>query len=288
MANWVKWRERIWAILPVTWQEILLNNFIQRCIAGVMLTLLSLWIVWGLPQLFPLYAWGVVLLAMREWQRMAEPDDWQRTVHYLYSSAMLLAIVQGLFGTVAAAVLVISLPLFLWLVACFIQLKRPLWFACSIIYMGLPALALISMISHYTIGSAVITYFFTVIWATDIAAYFIGRRLGGVLLAPDVSPKKTWSGFLGGLGAGTIMGILIGLFLGADQFVWLVVMSLLLSAAAQMSDLAESAIKRFYNVKDTGTMIMGHGGILDRIDSLMLSAPFFVLVQLLAGRPLPW
>ncbi len=288
MVNLASWRSKIWDIIPSRMREHLQNNFVQRCIAGTTLTLVTIWAIWAPANIFPLYLWLFILLAVREWQRMTEPGNWQQSVHYQYSLILLIAIVQGLLGTSAALILLVVLPFLMWMVAANINLNRPLWFACSVIYLTLPPLSLIHIHQSYTIGAAAVTFFFGVVWATDTAAYVIGKRIGGSLLAPDVSPKKTWSGFIGGLIAGTLAGVLLGLILETHHFAETIVISFMLSAAAQASDLLESAMKRFYDVKDTGGLIPGHGGILDRIDSLMLSAPLFALIQLIAGRPLPW
>lgn len=288
MENWANWRNKIWDAFPAAWQTQLRNNFIQRCIAGLALAFLTLWAIWSDTTVFALYLLAFALLAVREWQRMTEPQNWETSVHYQYSILVLIAIVQMMFATSTALMLLIVMPFLMWMIAMYIGLARPLWFACSVIYLALPVLSLLYVHEHSTIGSAAVTYFFGIVWATDTAAYVIGRRMGGSLLAPDVSPQKTWSGFVGGLLAGTLAGVLGGLILETHQFMETFVLAIVISLAAQGSDLIESAMKRFYNIKDSGGLIPGHGGILDRIDSLMLSAPLYALIQLLAGRPLPW
>ena len=287
MAMWKQWRDKLFAVLPAAWQPWLLNNVVQRIVAGVVLVPLVLWAIWDTSMVFALMVWGCLILVVREWQRMVEPDNWHSTVHYLYSSVILLAVVQSLLGAGAALVALIILPTFLWLVANMASLRRPLWFAFSILYLSIAPIALLTLQDGYTIGPALLTYYFGVVWATDTAAYVIGKRLGGPLLAPDVSPRKTWSGFIGGLVAGTLVGGTVAAVLGATLH-WGMGIALLISAVAQASDLCESGIKRFYSVKDTGSIIPGHGGVLDRVDSILLSAPFFVLLQFIAGRSLPW
>lgn len=288
MENLANWRSKIWLALPDGLRTQLQNNFIQRCIAGTVLSLGSLWIIWALPDFAPAYLWMFMFLGVREWQRMTEPDSWRESVHYQYSIMLLVAITQLLFGTPPALMMLLVAPFLMWMIANYIQLTRPLWFACSIIYLTLPALSLIHIYQSYTIGAAAVTYFFGVIWATDTAAYVIGRRVGGSLLAPDVSPKKTWSGFIGGMIAGTLGGVLMGIMFETHHIAETFIVSMLLAVAAQGSDLVQSAMKRFYKIKDSGGLIPGHGGILDRIDSLMLSAPLFAFIQFVAGRPLPW
>lgn len=127
-------------------------------------------------------------------------------------------------------------------------------------------------------------WMFAIVWSTDIAAYFTGRALGGPKLMPRVSPKKTWSGALGGLAAGTLAGL--GIALAARSYGWsslallplpaIVAASAAASVVSQAGDLIESALKRRYGVKDSGQSIPGHGGIMDRLDG-------FFAVAVLAG-----
>lgn len=117
------------------------------------------------------------------------------------------------------------------------------------------------------IGAGVLLWMFAVVWTTDIAAYFTGKTFGGPKLWPRVSPGKTWSGFAGGTVFGTLAGVLL-LTVGFDwSLSWrLVVVSALASVLGQGGDLAESALKRRAGVKDSGALIPGHGGVLDRLD----------------------
>lgn len=132
-------------------------------------------------------------------------------------------------------------------------------------------------------------WFLAVVVANDCAAYGFGRVLGGPKLAPRISPKKTWSGAIGGLGGAGLIGILAGWGLGASAPVLLGVVALLLGALAQAGDLAESWVKRQVGVKDAGHLIPGHGGLLDRLDGLAAAAVGLAAIQLLAGSiPLEW
>ncbi|MCK9221097.1 MAG: phosphatidate cytidylyltransferase [Limnochordia bacterium] len=121
-----------------------------------------------------------------------------------------------------------------------------------------------------------------IIWAQDIGAYFIGIALGKHSLAPSISPKKTIEGALGGLACGVVVGGLLGLVWGMAS------KGLLLGVAAgiagQIGDLVESALKRGAGLKDSGSILPGHGGLLDRFDSLMFAAPIaYLLLTVLSG-----
>ncbi|MBN9443131.1 phosphatidate cytidylyltransferase [Bosea sp. (in: a-proteobacteria)] len=118
-------------------------------------------------------------------------------------------------------------------------------------------------------GLALILWSFAVVWLTDIAAYFTGRRLGGPKLMPRVSPKKTWSGAIGGTLAGTVAGALIWSWAATGGFGVngrVLAASLAASVASQAGDLYESALKRRFGTKDSSGLIPGHGGFLDRLD----------------------
>ncbi|EHQ91375.1 phosphatidate cytidylyltransferase [Desulfosporosinus youngiae] len=111
------------------------------------------------------------------------------------------------------------------------------------------------------------------VWATDTGAYLIGRQFGRHLLAPQVSPKKTVEGSLGGLAFSIIVAIACWRLIGGASWLTYVVLGVVIGISAQIGDLFESALKRSAGVKDSGTIIPGHGGILDRFDSLIFALP---------------
>ena len=115
-------------------------------------------------------------------------------------------------------------------------------------------------------------FLFAVIWCTDIFAFFGGRTFGGPKLAPSISPNKTWSGFFSGLAGGVLAGVIAALFLSESGLVWVVLLATIVSVAGQLGDLFESGLKRTFGVKDSGTLIPGHGGVMDRVDSLIFAA----------------
>jgi phosphatidate cytidylyltransferase len=152
----------------------------------------------------------------------------------------------------------------------------------GVLYAGLPGLAAVS-IRHGGEGMLATAFLFVVVWATDIGAYFAGRTLGGPKLWPRVSPKKTWSGALGGLLAAVVLGTgLVALF-GAPHPLRLAATAALLSVASQAGDLYESSLKRRFGVKDSGTIIPGHGGVLDRFDGLVAALVVAWVIGALSG-----
>ncbi len=149
----------------------------------------------------------------------------------------------------------------------------------AIVYVG------IGFYFMYATREMNLTYIFYAlftIWATDSGAYFIGRSIGKRKLWPEISPNKTVGGFFGGIAFGVIVGILFYLFTPIEgSILKIVFMSVLISIFGQLGDLVQSAYKRHYGVKDAGKLLPGHGGILDRMDSLIFILPILHLFHIL-------
>lgn len=148
-------------------------------------------------------------------------------------------------------------------------------------YIGLPVLSLIWLRSDAEYGVMAVLYLFATVWSVDIFAYVFGRAIGGPKFAPRISPKKTWSGFLGGVSAGAIAGALLSLAVEGAEPLVLAGFSLLIGIFSQIGDLTESWIKRRFNIKDASNLIPGHGGLLDRVDGLMFGAVLAAVIAFL-------
>jgi phosphatidate cytidylyltransferase len=127
-------------------------------------------------------------------------------------------------------------------------------------------------------GNVLLGLFFCGVWACDVGAYFSGRLFGKVLLSPEISPKKTWEGLIGGV-LFSLCWILLFRFTWAPYLRWydIVLLLVVVGPISQLGDLAESLLKRAVDKKDAGNILPGHGGMLDRIDAYLLSAPLFYL-----------
>lgn len=150
--------------------------------------------------------------------------------------------------------------------------------ALGVPYVGAAVIALIWLRAAPASGLRDVLVLLLVVWATDIAAYLAGRLVGGPKLAPRISPGKTWSGAAGGLAG----ALLVGALAGADART--IGLAAVLSIVSQAGDLAESGLKRRFGVKDSGKLIPGHGGLLDRLDGVLAAAPVAALLALGAGR----
>jgi phosphatidate cytidylyltransferase len=183
----------------------------------------------------------------------------------------------------------------LWLLAAFaifvewIMMTRyePRWMVLGFAYAMVIAIVPPLVREHPNLGIAAILWMFGVVWFTDIAAYFTGRALGGPKLWPAISPNKTWSGFLGGLAAAVIAGAAINGIasrFGSNppvSFIVVILLSGVASILSQLGDLGESALKRRFGAKDSGRLIPGHGGVMDRLDGFWAVAALMGLA--LAG-----
>lgn len=159
--------------------------------------------------------------------------------------------------------------------------------AAGYLYVGLPALALVWLRFDVAYGLLAVLFVFLIVWTTDTAAYVAGRSIGGPKLAPRISPGKTWSGFAGGTLAALIAATIFAKVSGVGEPIRLAGIALFLSVLAQIGDLAESALKRRAGVKDASKLIPGHGGLLDRVDGLVLAAFAAAAIGLALGAAAP-
>lgn len=186
-------------------------------------------------------------------------------------------------ATGAAAAIVVGLSAKL-------ERNNPLWITAGVFVFSLSMVSTNWLRAEESTGLATIYWLFAVVWATDSGAYLFGSSIGGARLAPGISPHKTWAGAVGGLLTGILSGIaLIFILQGAgvleSNVHWLVIAaaSAILSIFSQIGDLVQSGVKRHFGAKDSGAWLPGHGGALDRLDSLIFVTPLLALAVLLAG-----
>lgn len=194
----------------------------------------------------------------------------------LIAAALLAAVVGGtIFAVFVAAIA--TLMFYEWT-----RLTRgwgTSWYLSGFVYAVIPALALLWIRERDAHGLALLVWAFIVTWATDIGAYFAGRRFGQRKLAPGISPNKTVEGLYGGIAAATLFG---GAWaLATDLGIALLALAPVLAIAAQAGDLFESGMKRRAGVKDSGALLPGHGGALDRLDGLVPVATLTAAAQII-------
>lgn len=260
-----------------------------RIISALVLIVIALGATWLGGVFFTIFAVGIALLIFYEWTTITGFAPTDRLT--LFGWVSLVVVLGQLFLDGARHGAVISLYLLVgFTIACivFAAIRRQsFWLAGGLFYAGLAGISMAAIRDAY--GLIAIIYIFAVVWGTDIMAYFTGRAIGGPKLAPRISPGKTWSGAIGGTLFAVIFGSIVIWLASESLTIGLVVFTILLSVGAQIGDLFESFIKRRFGVKDSSHLIPGHGGVMDRVDGLVVAcfiAFFGALVLSAAAGPL--
>lgn len=225
----------------------------------------------------------VALVVSWEWSRVVRGEglDISLIVHGLSVAA---AIALAAFGFVALGVAALVIGTIIVLALEFGS--RPILSASGVLYAGLPAVALLWLRSNEPFGFLAVLFIVLVVAATDTAAFAAGRLIGGPRLAPTISPNKTWSGLIGGIVAAGAAAALYAYAISAP-IAALAITGLFMGVIAQMGDLAESAMKRAFKIKDVSQLLPGHGGFMDRIDGLVPVAVVLAVVVLFLDPQAP-
>lgn len=159
-----------------------------------------------------------------------------------------------------------------------------MWTAVGLGYVLLAGAALFWLRADRVAGRADVLFLLCIVWCNDVGAYLLGRWIGGPRLAPRISPGKTWAGATGGLLVAIAVGVLAAHLLAGAPPWRAIPVAALLAVVAQGGDLLESFVKRRLEVKDSGHLIPGHGGLFDRLDGLLAAAPVAAILALILGR----
>lgn len=252
-----------------------------RLISALVLGPIALVVVWFGGYFFLAMVCAGTVLIFREWLEITDNADAVRD-SWLLTGVMILCVILTAVGDLNYAL--ISLVLVLVFAAVLPQFAgNRLWVLLGAAYVVFAAIGMIAL-RQGSYGLHAVFGLLILVWATDIGAYFSGRLIGGPKLWPAVSPGKTWSGACGGLLAAVFFAVVAAKISGYHKLAEVAVLTAFLSGVSQLGDLAESALKRRFDVKDSGDLIPGHGGLLDRVDGLMLAVvAAFVLAATLYG-----
>ncbi len=270
---------------PTTWWS---SNLTQRLLSGMVMVLVAiLSMAYGTTQWVGLLVLVVVILGMQEYRTMLSQQKVQLNLRGWLYSAFLLSI-SPLLGGIGALNAMLILVAGGWILHEMVfsrkqqleELHSLGWALFGLFWVGwsFPHMTLIKDLPH---GELNLCLLLVVIVLTDSLAYFGGRKFGKTPLAPGISPKKTREGSL----CGTIGSMLVGSLIAVNwlEFSWpmALLLTFIISILGQVGDLVESKMKRLCGVKDSGKVLPGHGGILDRLDSFLLTTPFFYYWMLL-------
>jgi phosphatidate cytidylyltransferase len=258
------------------------RGWITRPVFGALLAAIAIGALYKGGFYFALFIALVIITAAREWHRMIA--DGRFTEEFLVTS----------FVVIVGVCLEVAMPGSIWpwailgfgavvsFLLATLRSRIALWEAGGVLYLGIPALSIVMLRLLPAGGFELLLTFFISIWATDTGALVFGNLIGGPKLWPALSPNKTWAGFFGGIMLAAIAGgvafaiMQLGVGRGA-------LFAASVGVIAHMGDLFESWAKRNFRVKDSGGLIPGHGGVLDRIDSTLLAAPALAIAVLVAG-----
>ncbi len=247
-----------------------------RVVSGIAIGIIAFIMLYWSPGAFAVLTFCVAAAMSWEWSRIvrgAMPDS-GLVVHILaaFAAAVLtardmagMAIIAVIIGAVAVAALTAGTG-------------RSRLSGAGVLYTALPVIALGWMRSDEPLGFLATLFVILSVAVTDVAAFVAGRAIGGARLWPEISPNKTWAGLVGGIATAAVAGALFSYISGTGGGVWLASLGLAIGLVAQWGDLAESALKRHFGLKDSGDLIPGHGGVMDRMDGIVTASVMAALI----------
>lgn len=253
-----------------------------RVISAIVMIIVAVAAFWtGLALVVPLVAIATILMLWEYWRLFTHNGEPDVIPLWITGLCGLAAIVCAALETMVIAII----PVLAGCIALFFADRgRIKWTLPGLIYITLAMAILVQIRRVPDFGLIIVVWIALVVMAADIGGYFAGRSFGGPKLWPAVSPKKTWSGTLGGWVLALCVGVAFhfgGWLQGAVGYI--IPLSIGLAMASQAGDLLESAMKRHFGVKDASNLIPGHGGLLDRFDGLLAALLCYWLLSSLTG-----
>ena len=253
----------------------------SRVISALILAPLVAGAIYIGSPVYDLLVLAAIVVMAWEWRRLCAAQHFD-TAGIIMTIAVVGATGLTWFQQVGLAVLLVAAgALIVFFMIAGSEGKSSIWTIAGLLAVGLTGISLI-LIRRIGDDWSVTMWLLVAVWATDINAFLVGRTVGGPKLAPKISPGKTWSGLIGGIVGAVGWSVIWALWTGVEQVGTVALLGAAIAIFAQLGDLGVSRVKRRYGVKDTGTLIPGHGGLLDRVDGIMGAVPVAILCTVLA------
>ena len=261
------------------------KDFVPRALSALVMGSVALACNWVGATPFAILVLVIALAMSWEWGRIVRGSGMD-AISLFQGATAAVAILLALRGMLGWSILAVGAGSVV--VMALAKGERRLFSVLGVAYVALPAAALVWLRGEDSYGALAILFIFVVVWTTDTFAYLCGRLIGGPKLWPSLSPGKTWAGTLGGISFAALAGILFaGLLTPPTASFALAGAAILLSLVSQIGDLAESALKRAFAVKDASHLIPGHGGFMDRMDGIVTAALLAALIAAVRGWQAP-
>jgi len=248
------------------------SGLMLRIVSALVMLPIAIFIILQGGIIYSLFVALLTVLILYEWNGICEGKAFNAAfiLQSLLSLMLIYAFYQGQYFTPYAYLAGAGL-----LVVSCLYYKIKLHFALAgLAYALLPAASLLWLRQYSDQGGWIVLWVMIIVWSMDTGAYFAGKNIGGPKMAPRISPNKTWAGLIGGTVVAVITGLIAAFYFNFEyDWMALAAAAALLAIWSQIGDLAESAVKRHFNVKDSGAIIPGHGGIMDRVDGVVFAAP---------------
>lgn len=256
------------------------NQLLIRFLSALFMLPVAIYIILagGLPLFLLISLLSVIILS--EWNGICENKPFS-LVFIVQSLCTILLLLQLNMGSPYIGYAFMSSIVSIIAVAYLLN-ARVIWAALGFLYAFVPSYSVLHI--QENLGSLVLLWMMLLIWGMDTGAYFVGKNVGGPKMFPKISPNKTWSGLIGGTITAMVLAYVFNMFVDVQNFVVfdnaliLLILSGSLAILSQIGDLAESAVKRRYSVKDSGSIIPGHGGVMDRVDGFLFVAPAILMI----------
>lgn len=256
------------------------NQLMIRFLSALVMLPIAIYIILlgGLPLFLLISLLSVIILS--EWNGICENKPFS-LLFIVQSLCTILLLFQLSMGSTYIVYAFISSIVSIIAVAYLINAKV-IWAVFGFLYAFVPSYSVLLIQENF--GSLVLLWMMLLIWGMDTGAYFVGKNIGGPKMSPKISPNKTWSGLIGGTITAMVLAYVFNIFVDLQNLaifenaLILLILSGSLAILSQIGDLTESAVKRKYSVKDSGSIIPGHGGVMDRVDGILFVAPAILLI----------